>query len=166
MRVYGSSLEKWVQELPTVCSRPPIRGSSNTLLRAKGETVVILLGFGEMCALEVVDRSKANFGGCDQAQAGQVRYLPWEYFVIPEFRPGLLQGLWFNLPSVRAPEPRLLLWQCSGPGGPGYIDNSIASRTTLCGIVNKTVGNNNHSGRYITTSLDATVPSTSPYGSH
>ena len=42
VRVYGSSTERGRERLPTVCSRPPSWGSSKTLLRAKGETVVIV----------------------------------------------------------------------------------------------------------------------------
>ena len=38
---------RMTQEALTVCSRPPRRGSSNTLLRAKGETVVVMVVLGE-----------------------------------------------------------------------------------------------------------------------
>ena len=41
----GCALQSIVEQL-TVCSRPPRRGSSNTLLRAKGDTVVVIVDGG------------------------------------------------------------------------------------------------------------------------
>jgi hypothetical protein len=42
-RVYGSLHARHGKQVRTVCSRPPMRGSSKTVLRANGETVAMLV---------------------------------------------------------------------------------------------------------------------------
>lgn len=54
----GSRVRRTGERALTDCSRPPRRGSSNTLARAKGETVVIADGGGGGGVTDVVVRSK------------------------------------------------------------------------------------------------------------